>query len=184
MKRGTRAIISAATFMVACLAVPVHAHATPDLPHRGAFTCDFELFVDPATLPDAQAGLIDHDRQLMSSADAAKGFKHKVVPIFVDPSTGKTYGGGRYLFDKWAQARSYEKFVTGSLSVMPIGAGAQPAGKTPRIGFLGNATPALEFHLVGPFREGLRDFGYVEGQNIGIDGSRGTMVAFLPSSAS
>jgi len=123
MKRGTRAIISAATFMVACLAVPVHAHATRYLPHRGAFTCDFELFVDPATPPDAQAGLIDHDRQLMSSADAAKGFKHKVVPIFVDPSTGKTYGGGRYLFDKWAQARSYEKFVKEDFYTIDPGTG-------------------------------------------------------------
>jgi len=111
MKRRIKTRNTAAMFMVACLAVPMHAHAIRDLPHRGAFTCDFELFVDPATPLDAQAGVIDHDRQLMSSADAAEGFKHKVIPIFVDPSTGKTYAGGRYLFDKWAQARSYEKFV-------------------------------------------------------------------------
>ena len=38
-----------------------------------------------------------------------------------------------------------------------------------RIGFLGNSTAALEAHLVGPFREGLRDFGYVEGQNLRIE---------------
>lgn len=75
MKRTIQTRITAAMFMVACLAVPMHAHAIRDLPHRGAFTCDFELFVDPATPLDAQAGVIDHDRQLMSSADAAEGFK-------------------------------------------------------------------------------------------------------------
>jgi putative ABC transport system substrate-binding protein len=53
--------------------------------------------------------------------------------------------------------------------VAPLAAGAQPAGKVYRIGFLGNSTAALEANLVGPFREGLRDLGYVEGQNIVIE---------------
>jgi putative ABC transport system substrate-binding protein len=38
-----------------------------------------------------------------------------------------------------------------------------------RIGFLGNSTAALEANLVGPFREGLRELGYVEGRNIVIE---------------
>ena len=38
-----------------------------------------------------------------------------------------------------------------------------------RIGFLGNSTAALEANLVGPFRDGLRDLGYVEGRNIVIE---------------
>jgi hypothetical protein len=38
---------------------------------------------------------------------------------------------------------------------------AQQRGKVPRIGFLGNSTEALEENLIGPFREGLRDLGYV-----------------------
>ena len=53
--------------------------------------------------------------------------------------------------------------------VAPLAAGAQPAGNVHRIGFLGNSTAALEAHLVGPFREGLRELGYVEGQNIVIE---------------
>src|SRR3990172_12428370 len=53
--------------------------------------------------------------------------------------------------------------TTGSL------AKAQQRGKVPRIGFLGNSTAALEENLVGPFREGLRDLSYVEGQNILIE---------------
>ena len=46
---------------------------------------------------------------------------------------------------------------------------AQQTGKVHRIGFLGNSTAALEANLVGPFREGLRDLGYVEGRNILIE---------------
>jgi putative ABC transport system substrate-binding protein len=46
---------------------------------------------------------------------------------------------------------------------------AQQSGKVARIGFLGNSTAALEANLVGPFRDGLRDLGYVEGQNILIE---------------
>ena len=38
-----------------------------------------------------------------------------------------------------------------------------------RIGFLGNSTAALEANLVGPFREGLRALGYVEGRNLLIE---------------
>jgi len=38
-----------------------------------------------------------------------------------------------------------------------------------RIGFLGNSTAALEANLVGPFREGLRELGYVDGRNVVIE---------------
>src|SRR5438093_5316535 len=48
-------------------------------------------------------------------------------------------------------------------------ANAQQPKKIPRIGFLGNSTAALEENLIGPFREGLRDLGYVEGKNIVIE---------------
>ena len=50
----------------------------------------------------------------------------------------------------------------------PLAAQAQ-TGKLYRVGFLGNTTAALEANLVGPFRQGLRDLGYVEGQNIVIE---------------
>jgi putative ABC transport system substrate-binding protein len=53
--------------------------------------------------------------------------------------------------------------------VAPLAVGAQLAGKVHRIGFLGNSTATLEANLVGPFREGLRDLGYVDGQNILIE---------------
>lgn len=57
------------------------------------------------------------------------------------------------------------------LGMLPVSAvtHAQATSKVHRIGFLGNSTAALEANLVGPFREGLRDFGYVEGQNTVIE---------------
>ena len=51
----------------------------------------------------------------------------------------------------------------------PLAVEVQPAAKVPRIGFLGNSTADLEANLVGPFREGLRDLGYVEGRDILIE---------------
>ena len=51
----------------------------------------------------------------------------------------------------------------------PLAAEAQPAGKVYRVGFLGNSTDALEANLVEPFRQGLRDLGYVEGRNLAIE---------------
>jgi len=53
--------------------------------------------------------------------------------------------------------------------VAPCAAEAQQAGKLYRVGFLGNTTAALEANLVGPFRQGLRDLGYVEGRNVVIE---------------
>ena len=44
----------------------------------------------------------------------------------------------------------------------------QFAGKVPKVGYVGNATPALETALVEGFRLGLRERGYIEGKNIDI----------------
>ena len=55
------------------------------------------------------------------------------------------------------------------LLALSLPAEAQQTAKVPRIGFLGNSTAALEANLVGPFRDGLRILGYVEGQNIVIE---------------
>ncbi|HEU4367256.1 MAG TPA: ABC transporter substrate-binding protein [Methylomirabilota bacterium] len=62
------------------------------------------------------------------------------------------------------------RFLLGSLSVLAVpvaDAGSQPAAKVHRIGFLRNGPPPRTF-LEG-FRQGLREFGYVEGQNIVIE---------------
>jgi len=61
--------------------------------------------------------------------------------------------------------------LTVALSVLlwPLATGAQQTRQLHRIGFLGNSTAALEANLVGPFRDGLRDLGYVEGRNVLIE---------------
>jgi len=65
--------------------------------------------------------------------------------------------------------RAFIKSVMSGLIAAPLAVRAQQAGKVHRIGFLGNSTPALEANLVGPFREGLRELGYLEGRNILIE---------------
>ena len=65
--------------------------------------------------------------------------------------------------------RAFLGTLAGGLLAAPLAAEAQLAGKVYRIGFLGNSTAALEANLVGPFREGLRDLGYVEGRNVLIE---------------
>ena len=51
----------------------------------------------------------------------------------------------------------------------PIVIGAQPAGEVRRLGYLSNTSLAGSAHLLEAFRQGLRDLGWVEGQNIVIE---------------
>jgi ABC-type uncharacterized transport system substrate-binding protein len=55
------------------------------------------------------------------------------------------------------------------LLAAPVPADAQQAARIPRIGYLGVSSPSLEPHFVEAFRQGLRDLGYIEGQNITIE---------------
>ena len=56
------------------------------------------------------------------------------------------------------------------LLVAPLVAHAQPAGRAPaRIGFIGNSDPQLAAPFVEAFRQGLRDLGWIEGQNVSIE---------------
>jgi len=67
-------------------------------------------------------------------------------------------------------------FALGILSA-PLAAEAEQAGKVHRIGFLSPSSPSDPERLASPFgerglaafRQGLRDLGYVEGQNIAIE---------------
>jgi ABC-type uncharacterized transport system substrate-binding protein len=62
------------------------------------------------------------------------------------------------------------EFITllGGAVAWPVTAGAQQAGKTPRVGYIRAGTPAND-----PYREefvrGMRDLGYVEGRNIAYE---------------
>jgi hypothetical protein len=51
----------------------------------------------------------------------------------------------------------------------PVATQAQPVAKVYRIGYLSNSSAAANPHLFEAFRQGLRELGWVEGQNITID---------------
>jgi putative ABC transport system substrate-binding protein len=55
------------------------------------------------------------------------------------------------------------------LLAAPLPPAAQQPPKIPRIGYLGAYTPSAGAPLLEAFRQGLRELGYVEGQNIFID---------------
>ena len=57
--------------------------------------------------------------------------------------------------------------ISGLVRVPP--AAAQHAGKAYRIGFVSNSNPAGGTALVDPFRQGLAELGWIEGQNITIE---------------
>jgi putative ABC transport system substrate-binding protein len=65
--------------------------------------------------------------------------------------------------------REFITILGGAAVLWPLSARAQNTGKIPRIGFLGNSTAAMETNLIGPFRDGLRQFGYEEGRNLIIE---------------
>jgi hypothetical protein len=66
--------------------------------------------------------------------------------------------------------RSFITLLGGAAAAWPQAARAQQqAGKVPRIGFLGLTSPADRPSLLDAFRQGLRELGWVEGQNIVID---------------
>jgi len=65
--------------------------------------------------------------------------------------------------------RGRRAFIVATASAAALHtAGLRAEAKMRRIGFLGNSTGELEANLVGPFREGLHDLGYVEGRNVEI----------------
>src|SRR4029079_6770791 len=61
--------------------------------------------------------------------------------------------------------RDFFKVIGGSSVLWALPAQA----KSPSVGFMGNSTAVLEANLVGAFREGLRELGYVEGRDIVIE---------------
>jgi putative tryptophan/tyrosine transport system substrate-binding protein len=62
-------------------------------------------------------------------------------------------------------------FVTslGALLAAPLAARAQQAGKVARMGFLSLLSASNPFPPRGPFLQGLRDLGWIEGKNITIE---------------
>src|SRR5215475_6955378 len=70
----------------------------------------------------------------------------------------------------WGSPLGCIVMLTLSMLLAPLAADAQPPKKVPRIGVLLTNTNAPWFPpLLAAFHQGLRDFGYVEGQNLVIE---------------
>ena len=65
--------------------------------------------------------------------------------------------------------RAFIGVVAVALLTFPLAIEAQQAGKVPRIGYLGQNNTEIGQHQLAAFREGLRERGWVEGQNIVIE---------------
>jgi len=65
--------------------------------------------------------------------------------------------------------RTFLTLTSGAIVTWPIATRAQQAGKVPRIGFLGLASPSTFAARFEGLRQGLRDFGYVEDNTIAIE---------------
>ena len=57
--------------------------------------------------------------------------------------------------------------LVGSMVAWPPAARSQ--GAMPLIGFLNPGSPEAFVHLIAAFREGLRETGFIEGQNLAIE---------------
>jgi len=53
-----------------------------------------------------------------------------------------------------------------SLTLVPVALSAQQPGNVYRIGYLAYSGCPVRPEFMSPFRQGLRELGYVEGQNI------------------
>jgi putative ABC transport system substrate-binding protein len=65
--------------------------------------------------------------------------------------------------------RTFLGTAAGALLVKAFPAHTQPVGKVPRVGVLFPGTPAIATQFVEAFGQGLRERGYVEGQNIVVE---------------
>src|SRR5439155_7820050 len=66
------------------------------------------------------------------------------------------------------ERRKFLGTLGGAAAAWPLTAGAQQSGM-PVIGFLGSSSAADRTRLVTAFRQGIRESGYVEGQNVAIE---------------
>jgi putative tryptophan/tyrosine transport system substrate-binding protein len=64
--------------------------------------------------------------------------------------------------------RAFISLIVGAAAAWPLAAQAQPADRRPLVGYLIETTKEAQASRAAAFLEGMRDLGYVEGQNVEI----------------
>jgi ABC-type uncharacterized transport system substrate-binding protein len=65
--------------------------------------------------------------------------------------------------------RDFIALLGGAAAAWPLAAGAQTSPKIPRVGYIAGSNANSTEHMVGAFRQRLRELGYVEGQTIALE---------------
>src|SRR6266403_994941 len=65
--------------------------------------------------------------------------------------------------------RDFIALLGGATAAWPLAAGAQTPPKIPRVGYIAASSTTAVGHIVGAFRQRLRELGYVEGQTIALE---------------
>jgi hypothetical protein len=65
--------------------------------------------------------------------------------------------------------REFITLLGGAAAAWPVAVLAQHARRVARIGYLDFGTPSFSASYISAFREGLRNLGYVEGENLQIE---------------
>jgi putative tryptophan/tyrosine transport system substrate-binding protein len=65
--------------------------------------------------------------------------------------------------------RQFITLLSGAAAAWPVTAHAQQGGRLPVVAFLNSASPAGYVPMVTAFGQGLKETGYVEGQNVAVE---------------
>src|SRR5688572_12631735 len=80
--------------------------------------------------------------------------------------------------DRLPHSESRRRFLQGSLALTGLGllsgcgllpSRPQPSAKIPRVGFQSAGFPSASAARIEAFRQGLRELGYVEGENVALE---------------